>query len=278
MQADIQEVTHSMSPKGILIGSASEVIIENTERADTLVYSSLHGRGIGLPLSPTHPFPIEDMCLEDVLVPSVSLDSPRDSIIDQYSAKLDLTEEVIRRLSEPKRRLVDVLSDYDEDKLGFLPVSILRKCLQHHSINLTDGEFRMVFDGFTTEGRVNYISFLKSWSDLSSEFESPQSMKRSSSGSDSLGYSSPKRRFRLDSLDEAQQQALVESIRLHIISRFGNVQAIFKSLGNSDCVYLSDLVSYFSQHQIFCTLSQLYHLLEPFMSAAATISVEEFQR
>ena len=135
---------------------------------------------------------------------------------------------------------------------------------------------------------MNYISFLKSWSDLSSEFESPQSMKRSSSGSDSLGYSwlfrlffmsrSPKRRFRLDSLDEAQQQALVESIRLHIISRFGNVQAIFQSLGNSDCVYLSDLVSYFSQHQIFCTLSQLYHLLEPFMSAAATISVEEFQR
>ena len=55
---------------------------------------------------------------------------------------------MIRRLSEPKRRLVDVLSDYDEDKLGFLPVSILKKCLQHHSINLTDGEFRMVFDGY----------------------------------------------------------------------------------------------------------------------------------
>lgn len=36
---------------------------------------------------------------------------------------------------------------------------------------------------------MNYINFLKSWSDLSTEIDSPQSIKRASSGEDSgIGY------------------------------------------------------------------------------------------
>ena len=107
----------------------------------------------------------------------------------------------MKHLSEPKRRLVDVLSDYDEEKLGLLPVSSLKKCLHCHSIDLTSSEFRLVFDGypqqqlrwwccrFIQNDKVNYINFLKSWSDLSSEIDSPQSIKRASSGEDSgIGY------------------------------------------------------------------------------------------
>ena len=106
----------------------------------------------------------------------------------------------MKHLSEPKRRLVDVLSDYDEEKLGLLSISSLKKCLHCHSIDLTSSEFRLVFDGcalqsllltcrFIQNDKVNYINFLKSWSDLSTEIDSPQSIKRASSGEDSgIGY------------------------------------------------------------------------------------------
>ena len=54
----------------------------------------------------------------------------------------------MKHLSEPKRRLVDVLSDYDEEKLGLLSVASLKKCLHCHSVDLTSSEFRLVFDGY----------------------------------------------------------------------------------------------------------------------------------
>ena len=136
---------------------------------------------------------------------------------------------------------------------------------------------------------MNYINFLKSWSDLSSEIDSPQSIKRASSGDDSsIGYTyrllvlshrrSPKRRFVLTPPDDAALHSLAESIRLHILSLFGNVQPIFKALDASDSVYLHDLVGYFTQHRVACTLSQLHCLLQPFMSAPASITLSEFQK
>lgn len=53
---------------------------------------------------------------------------------------------------------------------------------------------------------------------------------------------------------------------------------IFKALGASDSVYLHDLVGYFTQHRVACTLSQLHCLLQPFMSEAASITLSEFQK
>lgn len=89
---------------------------------------------------------------------------------------------------------------------------------------------------------------------------------------------SPKRRFVLTPPDDASLQSLAESIRLHILSLFGNVQPIFKALAVSDSVYLHDLVGYFTQHRVACTLSQLHCLLQPFMSAPASITLPEFQK
>ena len=89
---------------------------------------------------------------------------------------------------------------------------------------------------------------------------------------------SPKRRFVLTPPDDASLQSLAESIRLHILSLFGNVQPIFKALAVSDSVYLHDLVGYFTQHRVACTLSQLHCLLQPFMSAPASITLPELQK
>ena len=60
----------------------------------------------------------------------------------------------MKHLSEPKRRLVDVLSDYDEEKLGLLSVASLKKCLHCHSVDLTSSEFRLVFDGYVRRTTV----------------------------------------------------------------------------------------------------------------------------
>ena len=53
---------------------------------------------------------------------------------------------------------------------------------------------------------------------------------------------------------------------------------IFKALAVSDSVYLHDLVGYFTQHRVACTLSQLHCLLQPFMSAPASITLSELQK
>lgn len=149
MPAKIQEVANSMSPKGILIGNASEVQLESPDLSSGCMYSSSFGRGIGLPLSPSHPLTFEDLSADDALCSPapLDLDHPKDSRVEQYTSKLNLTEVVMKHLSEPKRRLVDVLSDYDEEKLGLLSISSLKKCLHCHSIDLTSSEFRLVFDG-----------------------------------------------------------------------------------------------------------------------------------
>lgn len=46
------------------------------------MYSSSYGRGIGLSLSPSHPFPYEDLSVDDVLCSPapLELDPPKDSV------------------------------------------------------------------------------------------------------------------------------------------------------------------------------------------------------
>lgn len=61
---------------------------------------------------------------------------------------MDLTERVIKSLSETGRNVLDVLSVYDVDKHGFLSIPLLKKCLTQHSLSLTDFEFQMVFEGY----------------------------------------------------------------------------------------------------------------------------------
>lgn len=80
MKAVAKEVTNSMSPLGNLIGSASEVFIENSARKEDYLLSTTHGRGIGLSLSPTTVFQEEGLCTLESQ--SLFLDPPLEEKVD----------------------------------------------------------------------------------------------------------------------------------------------------------------------------------------------------
>lgn len=43
--------------------------------------STVHGRGVGLSLSPTSSLPLEDFSLEGIEIPSLVLDAPKDDVM-----------------------------------------------------------------------------------------------------------------------------------------------------------------------------------------------------
>ena len=73
---------------------------------------------------------------------------------------------------------------------------------------------------------VNYLRFLHSWTEFSSDIDIPFSLKRSSTDElenvcDALD-GSPKRRPRLVHFEENEQEKLKEKLRLCIVQIFGN--------------------------------------------------------
>ena len=73
---------------------------------------------------------------------------------------------------------------------------------------------------------VNYLRFLHSWAEFSSDIDTPFSLKRSSTDElknicDTVD-GSPKRRPQLVHFDEHEQEKLKEKLRVCIVQIFGN--------------------------------------------------------
>ena len=64
---------------------------------------------------------------------------------------MNLTELVIKKLSQSNKNVIDVISAYDSEKNGVVSIQMLKKCLNHYSLSLNESEFQMVF------GRYNFI-------------------------------------------------------------------------------------------------------------------------
>ena len=58
---------------------------------------------------------------------------------------MNLTELVIKKLSQSNKNVIDVISAYDSEKNGVVSIQMLKKCLNHYSLFLNESEFQMVF-------------------------------------------------------------------------------------------------------------------------------------
>ncbi len=58
---------------------------------------------------------------------------------------MNLTELVIKKLSQSNKNVIDVISAYDSEKNGVVSIQMLKKCLNHYSLSLNESEFQMVF-------------------------------------------------------------------------------------------------------------------------------------
>ena len=61
---------------------------------------------------------------------------------------MNLTELVIKKLSQSKKNVIDALSAYDSEKNGVVSIQLLKRCLSHYSLSLNESEFQMVFGGY----------------------------------------------------------------------------------------------------------------------------------
>lgn len=151
-------------------GSVSEVATESSASTDVynssfsnyendLFFSSTSSRSVGLSLSPTSQVPVEELSGLDLDSNSFELDNhdgdvyfgigvDEQEIVADYTRKLNLTESVIKHLSQSDKNAIDVLSVYDTEKTGWLSIHTLKKCLTHHSLSLPDSDFQLVFGGY----------------------------------------------------------------------------------------------------------------------------------
>ena len=65
-----------------------------------------------------------------------------------YETKLNLTEEVMKRIEKSGKTALKVFSELDSEKNGCISERQLRKCLKHCDVSITDQNFATVFSAF----------------------------------------------------------------------------------------------------------------------------------